>query len=135
MPALSKPHRIAFLVPQLAVEGADAPYAAEAGLVLWMACIEICQRHPGLAVEGAEATPLVSQDGHFTPEPARPGAAPEDAFYGPTRRDELVWLELALPRAGGVRLHALARGGKHETFDALGRNTGDQIHQAIERWL
>ena len=135
MPALRKPHRVAFLVPQLAVEGADAPHAAEAGLLLWMACIEVGQRHPGLAVHDAESTTLVSQDGHFTPHHARPGAAPDDAFYGPTRRDELVWLELALPRAGAVRLHALAQGGKRETFEALGRNTGDQIHQVLERWL
>ena len=135
MPALRKPHRIAFLVPELTVEGADAPNAAEAGLLLWVACIEACQRHGGLAVHDAESTPLVSQDGHFTPHHARPGAAPGDSFYGPTRRDELVWLELALPRPGAVRLHALARDGRHDAFEALGRNTGDQIHQAIERWL
>ncbi|HEX3479404.1 MAG TPA: hypothetical protein VHT91_30485 [Kofleriaceae bacterium] len=135
MPALRKPHRVAFLVPELGVEGGDAPNAAEAGLLLWIACIEVCQRHPGLAVFDAESTPLVSQDGHFTPDHARPGAAPADSFYGPTRRDELVWLELALPRPGAVRLHALARDGKRDVFEAAGRNVGDQIHQAIERWL
>jgi hypothetical protein len=135
MPALRKPHRVAFLVPELVVEGGDAPNAAEAGLLLWVACIEVCQRHPGLAVFDAESTPLVSQDGHFTPHHAQPGATPGDSFYGPTRRDELVWLELALPRPGAVRLHALARDGKHDTFELAGRNTGDQIHQAIERWL
>jgi tetratricopeptide (TPR) repeat protein len=135
MAALRKPHRVAFLVPELTVEGPDAPYASEAGLLLWVACIEVCQRHPGLAVYDAESTPLVSQDGHFAPHHARPGATPVDSFYGPTRRDELVWLELALPKVGAVRLHALARDGTHETFDALGRNPGDQIHQVLERWL
>src|SRR4051812_19034278 len=135
MPALRKPHRVAFLVPELVVEGGDAPNAAEAGLLLWIACIEICQRHPGLAVFDAESTPLVSQDGHFTPDHAWPGATPDDAFYGPTRRDELIWLELALPRPGPVRLHALARDGKHDAFEIAGRNAGDQIHQVIERWL
>jgi tetratricopeptide (TPR) repeat protein len=135
VPALRKPHRVAFLVPELAVDGGDAPNAAEAGLLLWIACIEVCQRHPGLAVFDAESTPLVSQDGHFTPDHARPGATPGDSFYGPTRRDELVWLELALPRPGPVRLHALARDGQHDTFEVAGRNTGDQIHQALERWL
>ena len=135
VPALRKPHRVAFLVPELAVEGADAPNALEAGLLLWVACIEACQRHPGLAVYDAESTPLVSQDGHFTPHHARPGATPTDSFYGPARRDELAWLELALPRTSAVRLHTLARDGKHETFDALGRNVGEQIHQVIERWL
>ncbi|HEX4422223.1 MAG TPA: hypothetical protein VH165_30130, partial [Kofleriaceae bacterium] len=135
MPALRKPHRVAFLVPELTVEGPDAPNASEIGLLLWVACIEICQRHPGLAVYDAESTPLVSQDGHFAPHHARPGATPVDSFYAPTRRDELVWLELALPKAGAVRLHTLARDGKHETFDALGRNVGEQIHQALERWL
>lgn len=134
MPALRKPHRVAVLVPELTVEGPDAPYASEAGLLLWVACIEVCQRHPGLAVYDAESTPLVSQDGHFAPNPARPGATPDDSFYGPTRRDELIWLELALPRPGAVRLHALAA-GVHETFDALGRNPGDQIQQVLERWL
>jgi tetratricopeptide (TPR) repeat protein len=133
--ALRKPHRVAFLVPELTVDGADAPNASEAGLLLWVACIEACQRHPGLAVYDAESTPLVSQDGHFAPHHARPGATPTDSFYGPTRRDELVWLELALPKVGAVRLHALARDGKHDTFDALGRNVGEQIHQVIDRWL
>ncbi|HEY0190960.1 MAG TPA: hypothetical protein VGC42_07530, partial [Kofleriaceae bacterium] len=135
MPALRKPHRVGFLVPELTAEGPDAPNASEAGLLLWVACIEVCQRHPGLAVYDAESTPMVSQDGHFTPHPARPGATPVDAFYAPTRRDELVWLEVALPKASVVRLHTLARDGKHETFDALGRNLGDQIQQALERWL
>jgi tetratricopeptide (TPR) repeat protein len=135
VPALRKPHRVAFLVPELVVEGGDAPNAAEAGLLLWMACIEVCQRHPGLAVFDAESTPLVSRDGHFTPDHAWPGVTPGDSFYGPTRRDELVWLELALPRPGPVRLHAVARDGKHDSFEVAGRNAGDQIHQAIERWL
>jgi tetratricopeptide (TPR) repeat protein len=135
VPALRKPHRVAFLVPELSVEGPDAPNASEAGLLLWVACVEACQRHPGLAVLDAESTPLVSQDGHFAPLCARPGSDPTDSFYGPTRRDELVWLELALPRVGAVRLHTLARDGAHETFDALGQNLGDQIQQAIERWL
>jgi tetratricopeptide (TPR) repeat protein len=133
--ALRKPHRVAFLVPELTIEGTDAPNTSEAGLLLWVACIELCQRHPGLAVYDAESTPLVSQDGHFAPHHATPGATPTDSFYGPTRRDELVWLELGLPRPGAVRLHALARDGTHETFDALGRNVGEQIQQAFERWL
>jgi hypothetical protein len=135
MPALRKPHRVAFLAPELTVEGIDAANASEIGLLLWVACIEVCQRHPGLAVYDAESTPLVSQDGHFAPHPARPGASPIDAFYAPTRRDELVWLELALPKASVVRLHTLARDGAHETFDALGRQAGDQIQQVLERWL
>ncbi|HET9621735.1 MAG TPA: hypothetical protein VFP84_10230, partial [Kofleriaceae bacterium] len=135
MPALRKPHRVAFLVPELGVEGMDAANASEIGLLLWVACIEACQRHPGLAVYDAESTPLVSQDGHFAPHPARPGASPRDAFYAPTRRDELVWLELALPKASSVRLHTLGRDGKHETFDALGRHVGEQIQQVLERWL
>ncbi|HMG24266.1 MAG TPA: hypothetical protein VK607_23185, partial [Kofleriaceae bacterium] len=83
MPALRKPHRVGVLVPDLVVEGGDAPNAAEAGLLLWVACIEVCQRHPGLAVYDAEATPLDSQDGHFAPHHARPGATPGDSFYGP----------------------------------------------------
>lgn len=135
MPALRRPHRVAFLVPELVVDGVDAPNAPEAGLLLWVACIEVCQRHPELAVLDAESTPLVSQDGHFAPHHARPGVTPGDSFYGPTRRDELLWLELGLPRPGAVRLHALARDGKHETIDALGRNVGEQIQQVLERWL
>src|SRR5687767_3152035 len=135
MPALRKPHRVAFLLPSVTITGSDVGLAHEVALVLWVACIEACQRHPGLAVYDAESTPLVSQDGHFAPRCARPGATPTDAFYGRTRRDELLWLELGLPRPGVVRLHALARGGEHETFDALGRTTGEQIQQAIERWL
>ncbi|HEU4732846.1 MAG TPA: hypothetical protein VFT22_33355, partial [Kofleriaceae bacterium] len=135
MPALRKPHRVAFLLPELIVEGPDAPGASCARLLLWVACIDVCQRHPGLAVYDAESTPLAAHDGQFVPQHARPGATPADAFYGPTRRDELVWLELALPRAPVVRLHAVARDGTRETFEVPGRNVGEQIHAALERWL
>ena len=138
MPALRKPHRVAFLVPELTIEGADASFANEAGLLLWAACIEACQRHPGLAVYDAEATPLIPQDGHFVPQHARPGATPSDSFYARSRRDELLWLQLALPTLGVVRLHALARNGTDETFDAAGageRDVGELIHEVIARWL
>lgn len=135
MPALRKPHRIAVLAPSLTIEGADALYAREVAVLLWTACIEVCQRHPGLAVYDAESTPLVPQDGHFAPQHASVGAVPTDSFWASTRRDELVWLEIAIARATVVRVHALARDGKHETFDAIGRNAGEPIHQAIGAWL
>ena len=135
MPALRKPHRIAILRPDLAVEGSDAPYAAETALLLWSALIEVLQRHPMLAVYDAEATPLVPQEGHFVPEHAVVGATPWDAFYATARRDELLWLELQLPKGNVVRLHALARDGKRESFEAIGRNTGDQIQQVLGAWL
>jgi hypothetical protein len=135
MPALRKPHRIAFLAPDLAVEGSDAAYTAELGLLLWSGLIEVCQRHPGLAVYDPESTPLFPRDGHFVPQHAIVGATPDDAFYATTRRDELVWLELRLPKASAVRLHALARDGTRESFDALGRNVGEQIHQVLGAWL
>jgi len=133
--ALRKPHRIAFLAPDLAVDGPDAPYAAEIALLLWVACIEVCQRHPKLAVYDAEATPLLPQDAHFVPQHAVVGATPTDAFYASSRRDELLWLELALPKGSAVRLHALAKDGTRESFDALGRNTGEQIQQVLGAWL
>ena len=135
MPALRKPYRVAFLAPSLSIEGPDAPYTREAAVLLWTACIEICQRHPGLAVYDPEATPLLPQDGHFVPQHATPGAVHTDAFWGSARRDELVWLELALPKASSIRLHALARDGKREAFEAAGRNTGEQIHQVLGAWL
>lgn len=135
MPALRKLHRIAFLTPSLVIDGPDAPYTREAGLLVWTACIETCQRHPGLAVYDPESTPLFPQDGHFAPQHARLGAAPTDAFWAQARRDELVWLELALPRAPVIRLHALARDGKRDAFEASGRNPGEQIHQALGAWL
>jgi hypothetical protein len=50
-------------------------------------------------------------------------------------RDELVWLELALPKVPVVALHALARDGERESFDAIGRNVGEQIHQVLGAWL
>ena len=135
MAALRKPHRVAFLAPDVTVDGADAPYRAETALLLWIACIEVCRRHPVLAVYDAESTPLVPQDGHFAPQHGALGATPTDAFFAPTRRDELVWLELALPKGGPVRLHTLGRDGKRESFDALGRGVGEQIHQVITAWL
>jgi hypothetical protein len=97
VPALHKLHRIAVLAPSLTIDGPDAPYVREAALLVWMACLETCQRHPGLAVYDPESTPPFPQDGHFVPQHATPGATPADSFWESTRRDELVWLELALP--------------------------------------
>ena len=135
MPALAKPYRVAFLAPAVTIDGPDGAYAREAALVLWAACIETCQRHPGLAVYDPESTPLYPQDGHIAPQHAAIGAAPTDAFYAPTRRQELLWLELSAPRSTAVRLHALRRDGTRESFDALGRNLGDQIQQVLSSWL
>jgi tetratricopeptide (TPR) repeat protein len=135
VPALRKPHRIAVLAPSLTIDGPDAPYAREAALLVWAACLETCQRHPGLAVYDPESTPPFPQDGHFVPQHATPGATPADAFWASTRRDELVWLELALPKAPVVRLHALGRAGERETFEATGRNLGEQVHQVLGAWL
>ena len=137
MPPLRKPHRIAVLVPELHVEGPDAAYQRETALLVWIACIEACQRHPGLAVYDAESMPLQPTDGHFVPRHGSLGATPDDAHFGSTRRDELVWLELTLipGKASAVKLHALARGGKLESFAALGRKVGDQIEQVLVAWL
>lgn len=134
MAALRKPHRVGFLLPDLTVEGIEAVYESETALLLWMTCIEACRRHPHLAVYDAESTPLLPQDGHFAPQYAQLGAAPQDGFFGSTRRDELVWLELKLPK-GAIRLHVLGRDGKQESFDAIGRATGEQLQQVLERWL
>lgn len=135
MPALRKPHRVAVLAPDLSMEGSDSPYGAETALLLWTALIDVLQRHSMLAVYDPESTPLFPQDGRFVPQHAVVGATPWDAFYATTRRDELIWLELALPRSGAVRLHTLGRDGERESFDALGRNTGDQIQQVLGAWL
>ncbi len=136
MAALPKPHRIAFLLPDVKIEGPDGAYHREASVLLWTACIETCQRHPRLAVLDPEATPLFPQDGHFAPEYAGRGGRPTDAFYGPTRRDEVLWLELLVSsRSGVVRLYAIGRDGTQETFDALGAKLGEQIQQVLGAWL
>ncbi len=135
MAALPKPHRVAVLLPEVKIEGPDQAYEREAAVLLWTACIELLQRHPRLAVLDADATPLFPSDGHFAPQHAGRGGKPSDPFYAPTRRDEVIWLELGLgAKAGVVRLHALGRDGKQETFDALGRSTGEQIQQALAAW-
>jgi len=135
VPAIPKPHRIAVLVPEVKIDGPDAAYEREAAVLLWTACIEICERHPRLAVLDADATPLLPQDGHFAPQHAGRGGKPSDAFYAPTRRDEVIWLELGLgAKAGVVRLHVIGRDGKLETFDALGRSIGEQIQQVLAAW-
>ena len=54
--ALPKPHRVAFLVPDIKIEGTDGAYEREAAVLLWVACIETCQRHPRLSVLDADAT-------------------------------------------------------------------------------
>ncbi|HTL33720.1 MAG TPA: tetratricopeptide repeat protein [Kofleriaceae bacterium] len=136
MAALPKPHRIAFLVPDVKIDGPDAAYEREAAVLLWTACIETCQRHPRLAVLDADATPLFPQDGHFAPQHAGLGGRATDAFFGPTRRDEVLWLELRLgPKPSVVRLHAVGRDGKVETFDALGPKLGEQVQQVLGAWL
>lgn len=136
MPALPKPHRIAILVPDIKIEGHDGAYEREAEVLLWVACIETLQRHPRLAVLDADATPLLPQDGHFAPQHAGRGGRATDAFFGPTRRDEVLWLELLIAnRPGVVRLHAIPRDGVQETFDALGPNLGEQIQQVFGAWL
>jgi tetratricopeptide (TPR) repeat protein len=122
-------------MPEVLLEGPDLAYASEAALLMWVAAIEVCQRHPGLAVYDAESTPIVALDGHFVPQHAGRGATPRDAFYTPARRDELVWLEVPLARSGAVRVHTLAPDGREQTFDALGRNLGDQINQALGAWI
>ena len=136
MSALAKPHRVAILVPNVAIDGPDAAYEREAAILLWTTCIETLQRHPRLAVLDADATPLFPQDGHFTPEYAGRGGRPNDAFFAPTRRDEVLWLELHLgSKPGAVRLHAVRRDGTQESFDALGRNIGEQVQQVFGAWL
>src|SRR5262245_45587154 len=136
MPALPKPHRVAFLLPDVKIEGPDGAYEREAAALLWVACIEACQRHPRLAVLDADATPLLPQDGHFAPQHAGKGGRANDAFYAPTRRDEVLWLELMISnKPGVVRLHTVGRDGKQETFDALGPKLGEQIQQVLGAWL
>src|SRR5439155_4250404 len=118
MPALPKPHRVAVLVPDLKIDGPDAAYEREAAILAWTACLETLQRHPRLAVLDPDATPLFPVDGHFAPEHAGRGGRPIDAFFGPTRRDEVLWLELVLSsKPGIVRLHAVGRDGKQESFE------------------
>src|SRR5689334_10957750 len=110
MPALPKPHRVAVLLADIKIEGPDAAFEREAATLIWIACIEICQRHPRLALLDADATPLSPHDGHFAPDHAGRGGRPTDAFYGPTRRDEVIWIETLLAaKPGVVRLHAIDR--------------------------
>lgn len=136
MPALRKPHRVGFLLPSVTITGSDVGLAHEVALVLWVACIEACQRHPGLAIYDAESTPLFPHDAHFTPQHAVIGATPTDSFYATTRRDELVWLEVALPKHHDTKLHVLGRDGKREAFTATGAaNLGDQINHLFTTWL
>lgn len=140
MPALRKPHRVAFLLPEVTLDGSDAAFAQEAALLLWTACIEVCQRHPQLAVYDAESTPPTPHEGHFAPLHATVGATPTDAFYSTARRDELVWLELVAKRAsspssGVVRLHTLGRDGAKASFEAVGRNLGEQLQQVLGAWI
>jgi hypothetical protein len=137
VPALAKPHRIAFLVPELRLEGLELAHVPEAALLLWMACIETCQRHANLAVYDAESTPITPRNMHFAPRHATVGATPTDAVFGPTRRDEVVWLELALSahKPSVVRLHVIGRDGRRQSFDAIGKKLGEQIDQVLAAWL
>ncbi len=137
MRALRKPHRIAVIVPTLTVQGADQAYEREAALLLWCACIDVLQRHPNVAVFDAESTILVPREEHFVPEHAVHGARPTDTFFGPTRRDELIWLDLSFPPTRPVRLHAMGRDGGHAVFDGgdVRAALGEQVQHALTSWL
>ncbi|MEO7097676.1 MAG: hypothetical protein ABI175_30725, partial [Polyangiales bacterium] len=126
---------MAFLLPDLTLEGSDVSLEPEAALLLWVALIEVSQRHAGLAVYEPESTPLFPHEGHFAPSHAAVGSLPTDAFYASTRRDELLWLELSAPKPGVVRLHTVARDASKQSFDAIGKNIGDQIQQVLTAWL
>jgi len=88
---------------------------------------------PGSPSYDPESTPLVALDGHFVPQHAGRGASPVDTFYKPARRDELVWIEAPLSKTGAVRVHTLSRDGTSQSFDALGRNVGDQNQPSAHR--
>ncbi|HEY4238954.1 MAG TPA: tetratricopeptide repeat protein [Kofleriaceae bacterium] len=131
MPALRKPLRVAVLAP--VVTGADESVAREVGMLVWVACIDALQRHPGLACYDAESMPLFPRDGHYELG-ARSGSLPTDAGWTAARRDELLWAEVPLGK-GALRLHAIDRSGKDVTFDALGKNLGEQLQQVLTAWL
>ena len=107
-------------------------FAREAAALLWVACIELCQRHPAIAVLDPDATPLVPQDGHYAPSGADRGATPTDATYGPTRRDELMWLEVAL--AAGKPVSVVLRSSRGPSFDARGKTLADPVQQVFAAW-
>ncbi len=134
---LRKPHRIALLLPEITIDGTDAAYAHDAALLVWVTCIELAQRHPSLAVYDPESTPLIPINGRFTPHNASIGSAPTDAFFGPTRRDEVVWLSIALggTTSSAVRCQAVARDGLRASFEGQGERLSDQIDSAIAAWL
>jgi tetratricopeptide (TPR) repeat protein len=122
------------LAPVVTIDGADAAYEREASLLLWVACIEVLQRHPRLAVLDPEATPLVPSAGHLVPANAGRGARADDAFFVSARRDELVWLEVGI-RPDRACLHVRARDGRRAAFEGSGRRVGEQIHHALGSWL
>ncbi len=134
MPPFRKPYRIAVLAPRVTFEAGDplAAYHNEVALVLWTACIEVLRRHPGLAVYDADALPLRVRDGHFVPDHADPGSTPTDARFGPARREELMWLELA---RGEVSVHTVDKAGTRKQFDGDGRTLGERIDRAFAAWL
>ncbi len=136
--ALAKPYRIAFLAPEIALEGADTIHAREAAALVWVTCIETLQRHAGVSVLDADVTPLVPRDGHYAPNGADRGARPCDAVFAPRRRDELLWLELAVAPGAkpcAVKLHGIARDGAAQTFAGSGRALGEQLQSVLAAWL
>jgi tetratricopeptide (TPR) repeat protein len=133
--ALAKPYRVAVLAADVALDGADHVFQREASALAWVAAIELLQRHPAVAVLDADATPLEPVDGHYAPRGANRGARCDDAVYAPSRRDELVWLEVSLAaRTSSVRLHGTRAGGAAQTFEGAGRTLGDQLHNALSAW-
>lgn len=126
-------HRVAFLMPSIAWEGADQELIRVGALQVWTQLLDVCMRVPSLSV----ATPQVVGG-------SLPWGMPSDAAkrqelataFETWRRDEFLWVDVAIRASGAsVTLHVVDRRDAHRTFAAVGADLGSLLQQVTSQWL
>ena len=82
MAALRKPHRVAFLLPEVTLEGSDAAFERRRRCSCGPRASRSASDTRGSRCYDPESTPLLPKDDHFSPRHAGLGATPTDGFFG-----------------------------------------------------
>lgn len=135
MVASRLPHRVVFLAPQVTLAPADLPVYNAFASVLNRAVFRSLVRHPELAVTDPDDHDLFDGQGNAL-GPAHPDFQGTLGWeFRVPRRDEVCWLELALPQ---VRVQTIPSDGRPpEVFaaDTGGVPLSQVIGEALDRWL
>ena len=87
---IRRPHRVAFLEPELSLDPDDAALAGVAKLLLHVAAFQWTVRHPELAVTDVDDSHVHLLDGAFVPMHALRVPSNERLAFDHERRDEVL---------------------------------------------